>query len=59
MIQKISDNIKRLFVKEERIPCMIWDGKIINYLDLTQREIDKMEENSSNKDFKITKKSEL
>ena len=59
MIEKISDMIKKLFIKNERIPCMVWDGKIINYLDLTQSEIDKMEENSTNKEFKITKKSEL
>ena len=60
MLEKISDAIKKLFVKEERVPCMVWDGKIIKYLDLTQSEIDKMQEEfSNNKDFKITKKSEL
>ncbi len=59
MLEKISNNIKKFFEKEERIPCMVWDGKIIKYLDLTQDEIDKMEKESTNTDFKITKKENL
>ena len=59
MIEKISENIKKLFVKEEIFPCIVWDGKIMNYLNLTQKEIDKMEKESNNEQFKITKKEDL
>ncbi len=48
--------IRNLFKKQETFPCIIWDGKIIKYLDLTQKQIDKMQE--KNKNWMITKKEE-
>lgn len=48
--------IGNLFKKQETFPCIIWDGKIIKYLDLTQKQIDKMQE--KNKNWMITKKEE-
>ena len=33
--------IKNLF-KKESFPCIVWDGKIMRYLTLTQKQIDKM-----------------
>ena len=59
MIQKICESIKQLFVKEEIFPCLVWDGKIMNYLNLTQKEIIKMENESDNEELKIIKKEEL
>ena len=59
MIEKISNNLKKLFVKEEIFPCLVWDGKIMNYLNLTQKEITKMENESDNKELQIIKKEEL
>ena len=36
------EKIKDLFKKQEVFPCIVWDGKIIRYLDLTQKQIDEM-----------------
>ena len=45
--------IKNLFRKES-FPCIVWDGKIIKYLTLTQKQIDKM----NNQGLAVTKKDE-
>lgn len=50
------EKIKNLFKKQEVFPCIVWDGKIIRYLDLTQKQIDKFEK--INKDWTITKKED-
>ena len=47
------EKIKRLFIKET-FPCIVWDGKIIRYLTLTQKQIDKM----NNEGLSVTKKEE-
>jgi hypothetical protein len=31
------EKIKNLFKKQEVFSCIVWDGKIIRYLDLTQK----------------------
>ena len=48
--------IKNLFKKEEIFSCIVFDGKIMKYLDLTQKQIDKLQE--ENKDWLITKQEE-
>ena len=48
--------IKNLFKKEETFSCIVFDGKVIRYLDLIQKQIDKLKE--ENKDWTITKKDE-
>jgi len=45
--------IKNLFTKET-FPCIVWDGKIIRYLTLSQKQIDKM----NNQGLSVTKKEE-
>lgn len=50
------ENIKNLFKKEEVFSCIVFDGKIMKYLNLTQKQIDKLQED--NKDWIITKKDE-
>lgn len=45
--------IKNLF-KKETFPCIVWDGKIIRYLTLSQKQIDKM----NNQGLSVTKKEE-
>jgi hypothetical protein len=47
------EKIKNLFIKET-FPCIVWDGKIMKYLDLTQKQIDEM----TNKGLSVTKKDE-
>ena len=45
--------IKSLF-KKETFPCIVWDGKRMKYLDLTQKQIDKM----NTQGLSVTKKDE-
>ena len=35
------EKIKKIF-KKETFSCIVWDGKIMRYLDLTQKQIDRM-----------------
>ena len=48
------EKIKNLFKKQETFPCIVWDGKIIRYLTLSQKQIDKM----NNQGLSVTKKEE-
>lgn len=50
------EKIKNLFKKQEVFPCIVWDGKIIKYLDLTQKQIEKLEKTNTN--WTITKKED-
>ncbi len=52
------NKIKELFKKEERFSCIIFDGKEMKYMDLTQKEIDEMKSNPKYKDWTINKKDE-
>lgn len=45
--------ILKLF-KKETFPCIVWDGKIIRYLTLTQKQIDEM----NNQGLSVTKKED-
>ena len=40
-------SIKKLFIKET-FSCIVWDGKIMRYLNLTQKQIDKMNNQNLN-----------
>jgi hypothetical protein len=51
------EKIKKLF-KKERFPCIVWDGKIIKYLDLTQKQIDEMNKQEKYKGWSVTKKED-
>jgi len=57
--EKISNSIKKIFEKEVRFPCIIWDGKTMTYLNLTQKEIDTRLLETDNEELTITKKDEL
>jgi len=57
--KKITKSFKRIFEKEVRFPCIIWDGKTMTYLNLTQEEIDLRLQETTNKELTITKKDEL
>lgn len=50
--------IKKLFAKEETFPCIIWDGKTMKYLDLTQKEIDDINTLEKYKGWTVTKKDD-
>ena len=47
------EKIKSLF-KKETFPCIVCDGKKMKYLDLTQKQIDKM----NTQGLSVTKKDE-
>lgn len=51
--------IKELFVKEETFPCIVWDGKMMKYLDLTQKQIDEINNLPKYEDWSATKKEEI
>jgi hypothetical protein len=53
MIKKL----KKLFKKEEQIPCIIWDGKTMSYPHLTQKQIDEISTNEKYKDWIVTLKN--
>lgn len=38
-ISNLKNFIKSLFIKEKTFPCIVWDGKMMSYLDLTQTQI--------------------
>ncbi|NQY93446.1 MAG: hypothetical protein HRT43_04705 [Campylobacteraceae bacterium] len=57
--EKITKNIKKIFEKEVRFPCIVWDGKTMSYLSLTQDEIDTRLKETDNKELTITKKDEM
>ena len=57
--ERIISIVKKIFEKEVRFPCIIWDGKTMTYLNLTQDEIDKRLSETNNKELRITKKDDL
>lgn len=48
--------IKNLFKKEEVFPCLVFDGKKMKYLSLSQKQIDDLKE--KHKEWTITKKED-
>ncbi|NQY54660.1 MAG: hypothetical protein HRT42_13935 [Campylobacteraceae bacterium] len=53
----LFSNIKNLFEKKKVFYCIVWDGKTMSYLNLSQKEIDK--KLLLNKELIITKKDEI
>jgi len=51
------EKIKKLF-KKETFSCIVWDGKIIRYLDLTQKQIDEINNSDKHKGWSVTKKED-
>ena len=49
MLKKIKK-----FFKKESFPCIVWDGKIMRYLTLSQKQIDEMNKQG----LSVTKKEE-
>ncbi|GGD37526.1 hypothetical protein GCM10012288_09550 [Malaciobacter pacificus] len=52
------DKIKNIFKKEETFSCVIFDGKMMKYMDLTQKQIDEIKNDAKYKDWTIQKKEE-
>lgn len=52
------EKIKKLFKKEELFDCIVWDGKIIRYLSLNQKQIDEINNSSKYEGWSATKKEE-
>ena len=53
-ISNIVKIIKSLFIKELTYPCIIWDGKMMNYMNLTQTQIDKIRNSAEHKGWSVT-----
>ncbi|AXH09915.1 hypothetical protein AHALO_1547 [Malaciobacter halophilus] len=45
--------IKSLF-KKKTFSCIVWDGKSMKYLNLTQKEIDEINTNPKYKNWSVT-----
>ena len=54
MLEKIT----RLFKKEETFECIVWDGSMMKYLDLTQKEINDINTLPKYENWTVTKKSD-
>ena len=52
------EKIKKLFVKEETFPCIVWDGKKMSYPHLTQKQIDEINTSPKYKGWHVTLKRE-
>ena len=52
------ERIKELFKKKEIFPCIVWDGKIMRYLDLSQKQINEMNNSSKYEGWNVTKKED-
>lgn len=50
----ILNKLSKLFKKEEKIPCIIWDGKKMNYRSLTQNEINEIETSKEYENWSVT-----
>ncbi len=52
------DKFIDIFKKTERFPCIVWDGKMMKYLDLTQKEIDDINTLPKYEGWSVSKKDE-
>jgi hypothetical protein len=43
MLKNILKIIKSIFIKEKSFPCIVWDGKKMSYLNLTNSKIKEIE----------------
>lgn len=50
--------IRSLLKKEETYSCIVWDGKMMKYLSLTQKEIDNINTQPEYEGWTVTKKDE-
>jgi len=50
------EKIKKLFNKEEKFPCIVWDGKTMSYPHLTQKQIDEIKTLPKYKNWHVTLK---
>lgn len=39
------EKLKKIFKKEPKIPCIVWDGKKMSYLSLSKKEMDNINNN--------------
>ena len=52
------EKIKSFFTEEEKFACIVWDGKMMKYLDLTQKQIDDINTLPEYEGWTATKKDE-
>lgn len=50
--------IKKIFVKEQLFECIIWDGKMMKYQDLSQQQIDDINNKPEYEGWTVTLKNE-
>ena len=52
------NTIKSIFIKEETFECIIWDGKTMKYQDLTQKQINDINDKPEYEGWTVTLKDE-
>ena len=52
--KSLFDSLKSIFIKEKTYPCIVFDGKKMNYLDLTQKQIDEINTKDDYKEWTVT-----
>lgn len=51
---KIYNILKSFFIKEKKIPCIIWDGKKMSYQSLTNSKIKEIENSDKYEGWSVT-----
>lgn len=52
------EKIKSIFKKEKTFACIVWNGKTMSYPNLTQKQIDEINNEVKYKDWIVTLKKE-
>ncbi len=55
----LIENIKSLFIKEETFSCIVFDGVKMSYVNLTQKQIDNIENSPNHEGWSVTKQEEI
>ena len=50
----IIQSVKSLFIKEETFSCIVWDTKMMNYLNLTKKQIDNIRTSREYEGWSVT-----
>ncbi len=53
-ISNIFKIIKSMFIKETIYPCIVWDGKTMNYMNLTQTKIENIRNSKEREGWSVT-----
>lgn len=54
LISNILKSIKLIFIKEPTYSCIVWDGKTMSYMNLTQTKIDDIRNSKEHEGWSVT-----